>query len=137
MAAPNRPTLSYWLTFGSHDLERSRAFYSALGFETGDMPGGAGYTFKPDGRTMVCVFPSAAFAPMVAGEVVDSSRSQEVVQSVQVESREAIDALVEKALAAGGRAVGEVKAQPYGFAGGFTDPDGHVWAVLAFTPPGQ
>lgn len=130
-------TLSYWLTFGSRDLDRSRAFYAALGFETGDMPGGAGFLFKPDGRTMVCVFPRESFASMVDGEAVDPSKAQETIQSVQVGSREEIDALVAKAVSAGGRALDEVKPQPFGFAGGFADPDGHVWAVLAFAGQGS
>lgn len=121
----------FWNTLACSDLERTRAFYSALGFTVRDMPPGAGgLTVSPAEGALVCFFPRAVFASMVTGEVCDSARAQELVQSLQLESREQVDALCAKARAAGGTPRGEPSAKPYGYGGGFADPDGHLWAVL-------
>ena len=53
-----------------------------------------------------------------------------------VDSREAVDELVRKALAAGGAPSQE--AQDYGFmyTHSFQDPDGHLWEVFWMDPAG-
>lgn len=125
------PMISFWNTLASTDLARTRAFYAALGFTVRDMPPGAGgITVSPAPGALVCFFPKPMFAAMVAGEVCDSARSQELVQSLQVERRAAVDALVARAKDGGGKPIGEPGEKPFGYAGGFADPDGHVWAVL-------
>ena len=42
-----------------------------------------------------------------------------------------VDALVERARAAGAAIVGEPERQPWGYTGTFADPDGHLWMVTA------
>lgn len=124
------PIKSFWNTLATQDPQRSRSFYSALGFEVGDVPGGAGITVKPNESSFICFFGPEAFAATIPGEPCDASRAQEVIQSIAVDSREEVDALIGKVQAAGGQLVGEAKEQPFGYAGGFRDPDGHAWAVL-------
>jgi hypothetical protein len=46
-----------------------------------------------------------------------------------VPSREAVDEVMATAVAAGGGAVREAAASPYGYFGYFSDPDGHLWKV--------
>lgn len=122
---------SYWNTLATEDLQRARAFYSALGFAVRDMPAGAGgVTVQPNDASMVCVFAASAFAGMIPGEPCDPARSQEAIQSISTETRADVDELAAKAKQAGARILGEPKEQPYGYGFGFADPDGHAWAVL-------
>jgi uncharacterized protein len=125
----------FWNTLAVEDVERAREFYSALGFTIDDVPGGAGITVAPVEGSLVCLFSTQAFAGMIPGRACDTARSQEVIQSMSVDSREGVDALAAKAKAAGARMLGEPKEEPYGYGCGFADPDGHVWAVLWMLPP--
>ena len=56
-------------------------------------------------------------------------------RSVSADSRDAVDAQVEKATAAGGKA-DPTPTQDYGFMYGrsFEDPDGHIWEVMWMDP---
>ena len=124
---------TFWTTLAAQDLERTRAFYAALGFRVRDMPGRAGITVEPNAGGMACFFGPEAFRTMIAGEPCDAARAQEVVQSISVESREALEELAAKVEKAGGRLVGgAAKEMPWGRVFGFADPDGHVWSVLWF-----
>ncbi len=112
------------------DLDRATAFYEAIGFTIRPMPGGAGVVVCPDPNSMICLFTHAVFRGMVPGEVCDMQKAQEVIQSVSAEDREGVDALIAKAVSAGGHAIGKAREEPYGYVGGFADPDGHIWSVL-------
>lgn len=123
--------ITFWNTFATADLERARAFYSALGFAVNDMPPGAGgITVAPDESSLICLFPTRAFAGMIPGEICDTARSQEIVQSISTETREGVDEVAARVEKAGGRLLGKPEDKPYGYGFGFADPDGHVWAVL-------
>ncbi|UJR85618.1 VOC family protein [Sandaracinus amylolyticus] len=123
---------TFWNTLAVEDLERSRAFYAAIGFEVRDMPGGAPGISVHAAGGMVCLFRREAFASMIPGDVCDARRAQEIIQSIATESRGGVDELVARVEKAGGRVLGKPGAQPWGYSGGFADPDGHVWAVLSF-----
>jgi uncharacterized protein len=127
--------VTFWNTLAVRDLERARAFYSALGFTVFDMPGpAAGITVSPAPSALICLFTHEAFRAMIPGEVCDTSRSQEIIQSVSADSKDGVDELVAKAERAGGRVAEPPKDAPWGYGGGFVDPDGHVWSVLWLAP---
>ena len=48
-----------------------------------------------------------------------------------VPSREAVDEVMGKAVAAGGGVVKEAAATPWGYFGYFSDPDGYLWKVAS------
>lgn len=120
----------FWNTLAVDDVERARAFYSALGFEVRDAPGGPSCITVHVDDALICLFPRAMFAGMVPGGICDTSKTHEVIQSYGAGSRAEVDALVERAVAAGGRAVGEPVEQAWGYGRGFCDPDGHLWSLL-------
>lgn len=122
--------ITFWNTLAVRDLERARAFYAALGFLVEDLPVPDGIKVQPDASSLLCLFRPEAFGSMIPGAICDTARSQEIVQSLSVETRDAVDELVARARESGGRALGEPQEQPFGYAGGFADPDGHVWSVL-------
>jgi hypothetical protein len=71
------------------------------------------------------------FRQFTPKEIVDAKRASEVLICISAEGREGVDATVEKAGAAGGRADPGPK-QDHGFMYGrsFEDPDGHIWEVM-------
>lgn len=88
---------------------------------------------RPTESSLVCVFLPEAFRDMVPGRICDTGSSQEVVQSICVATLSDLEALRGKVERAGGRLLGDLKDQPWGKAFGFSDPDGHIGAVLWFS----
>src|SRR5262249_25572611 len=117
---------------------KSKAFYEALG-----------YTFKPEfsGDTGACVVISETIYVMLATHakfreftpkaICDTSNAVEVLINLSCESRQEVDDLVAKALAAGGTTYD--KAEDFGFmyTHSFVDPDGHGWGLFCMTAPPQ
>jgi predicted lactoylglutathione lyase len=122
---------SYWVTLATSDLERTRSFYDALGWRVRPGPPGVPcVTVHPHDGVTICFFGRDAFAPMVIGRARDPGEGREVVQSVALPQKSDIDALIARAEAAGAREIRRPAEAPFGYAGGFTDPDGHVFAAL-------
>nr|WP_223250372.1 glyoxalase [Lysobacter maris] len=77
------------------------------------------------------------FASFVTKPVADASASTGSLIALPVDSREAVDAIVARAVAAGGQAPREAVDHGFMYQHGFEDLDGHVWEVLhmAGEPP--
>ncbi|MNO02730.1 Glyoxalase-like domain protein [compost metagenome] len=54
--------------------------------------------------------------------------------SIDAESKEAVDALLQKVVEAGGIIYGEPQDQGWMYGAGFADLDGHRWNVLYMDP---
>lgn len=124
---------SFWNTLVTRDLERARAFYTALGFDVDDGPVPGCLKVQPTESVLVCLFTPEAFGGMIPGEICDTARAQEVVQSIAVSTKDEVYELSAKAREGGGREIGEPQEMPFGYVCGFADPDGHVWSVLWFS----
>jgi predicted lactoylglutathione lyase len=72
----------------------------------------------------------ARFRDFMPKTVCDTSKAVEVLLSLSCESREEVDGLVAKAIAAGGSTYD--KPEDYGFmyTHSFVDLDGHGWGLL-------
>jgi predicted lactoylglutathione lyase len=70
------------------------------------------------------------FAQFTPKRIADARETSEVLICISADSREGVDDITEKALAAGGREPRE--AQDYGFMYGrsFEDLDGHIWEPM-------
>lgn len=115
------------------DVERSKRFFMELGFELNEQ-------FSDENAACV-VFSDGACAMLLGedffrrfldGEIAYPSQGTQVLNALSAESREEVDQLIERALAAGGsehtpRDPVEME-QMYSRA--FKDPDGHVWEIL-------
>ncbi|GAA3405860.1 VOC family protein [Pseudarthrobacter polychromogenes] len=126
-----------FLNLPVQDLQRSVAFFTALGF-----------TFNPDftdenatcmvvnENAYVMLLVEAYFKTFTTKEVASTKGSAEAIIAYSVDSREAVDQAVQNALANGGSASQD--AQDYGFMynHSFQDPDGHLWEVLWMDPAG-
>jgi len=72
-----------------------------------------------------------AFAPK---GIADATKSTEVLVALSCESRGQVDALVAKAVAAGGSTYSKPKDYGFMYGHGFQDLDGHVWEVFHMDP---
>jgi len=63
-------------------------------------------------------------------DIADTSTSREVIVGLSTERREQVDDLADKALAAGGQAMGEPADQGFMYMRGFRDLDGHQWSFI-------
>ncbi|MFC0219949.1 VOC family protein [Pseudochelatococcus lubricantis] len=118
------------------DLARSTAFYEAVG-------GTLNPKFSDD--TAVCmVFSETIHAMLLTHEkwatftdraIPDAHKSAQVLICVSESSRDAVDATVDSAARAGGKADPNA-VQDYGFMYGrsYADPDGHIWEVMWMDP---
>ncbi len=113
------------------DLPAAKAFYEALGATNNP-------TFTDE--TAACMVLSEVihvmllthdkFAQFTPKRIADARETSEVLICISAESREAVDEITDKALAAGGREPRE--PQDYGFMYGrsLEDPDGHIWEPM-------
>ena len=114
------------------DLSKTTDFFSALGFEFDPQFTDENATrmiISEDTSAMLVVEPF--FQGFVAPrDIADTSRSQEVIVGLSAESREQVDDLTGKALAAGAESLGDADDQGFMYMRGFRDLDGHQWSFI-------
>jgi hypothetical protein len=114
------------------DLTRSAAFYEALGFKTDPRFSDETAAAVAISETInVMLLTHAKFAEFAPAPAADAQKVCAVLNCLSCVSREEVDALTDRAAAAGGR-TGWRAPQEYGFmyARGIQDPDGHVWELM-------
>lgn len=117
------------------DLAKSMAFFEALGF-----------SFNPQfsDETGACmVISDTIFAMLLSHEkfagfspkpIADTDKTTEVLIALSRDDREAVDAIVEAALAAGGSTFSEPQDHGFMYGRAFRDLDGHVWEAFWMDP---
>lgn len=117
------------------NIERTRAFYTALGYE-----------FNPQfsNDSALCMVVSDTIYVMLLAEpffqtftdkaIVDATKSTEVLVCLSCDSREAVNTLVAKAVAAGGRTPRPAQDHGFMYGHGYEDPDGHIWELIHMVP---
>lgn len=117
------------------DLDRSMAFFRALGFDFNAQftdATAACMVVSPD--IYVMLLTHAKFAEFSPKPIVDTSKALEALTCLSVDAREDVGRMVEAAIKAG---AGEpLPPRDYGFMiqRCFTDPDGHVWEIVWMDP---
>ncbi|WP_461163273.1 VOC family protein [Arthrobacter sp. R4-81] len=126
-----------YLNLPVKELNRSVEFFSALGF-----------SFNPDftdenatcmiinDNAFVMLLVEGFFKTFTSKSIADSTETTEAIMAFSVDSREAVDETVRKALAAGGSPSQEVKDYGFMYNHSFQDPDGHLWEVMWMDPAG-
>lgn len=118
------------------DLDKSKAFFNALG-----------YSFNPqftnesgacmiitEGSIYAMLLTEPFFATFIDKPIVQAKEAAEVLVCLSCDSREEVDDLVAKALAAGGRAPRAPQDHGFMYAHGFEDLDGHIWELVWMAP---
>jgi hypothetical protein len=127
------------------DLDRSVAFYKAIGAVQN-------LHFTDETATMM-VFSEAInvmllthdkFRQFTSKRIADAHESVQVLLALSCDSREGVDEITEKALAAGGLEARGKEDHGWMYGRSFEDPDGHTWepswmdveaALRATAPP--
>lgn len=121
-------------------LPESIAFFKALGFSQNPQ-------FTDD--TAACIVVSDAISVMLLTHarfrdftpkaICDTGKAVEVLLSLSCDSRDEVDTLVAKAVAAGGSTYDEPEDFGFMYTHSFVDLDGHGWGLLHMsdTPPVQ
>ena len=117
------------------DLKRSVDFFTELGF-----------TFNPNftDETATCMIVSDEafvmllvanrFADFTNKQICDTSTHTEALLSISCANRTEVDALVNRAIAAGGKHAMEPQDHGFMYGWSFYDPDGHHWEVFWMDP---
>ena len=114
------------------DLPRATAFYQALGFKKNtDFSNDEASAMVWD-ETLSVMLLTHDFAKNFLGnkKVSDAHATTEVLNALELDSREAVDTFFEKAVSAGGKKT--IEAYDHGFMYGrdFEDLDGHIWEAF-------
>jgi predicted lactoylglutathione lyase len=117
------------------DLPRSKAFFESLGlhFEpkfTNDQ----GACLVVGDNIFAMLLAHDFFKTFTAKPIADATRSTEVLVCLSCESRAEVDALVQKARAAGGSAPRAPQDHGFMYGHGFEDLDGHIWELVYMDP---
>lgn len=119
----------FWINLPVKDINRSVEFFSKLGFNLEQ--NGNDQAQLMIGSANVMLFPEATFKNFTKHEINDTKQSTQVLFSIDAESREEVDELAEKAVAAGGTLFGEpAEHQGWVYGCGIADLDGHRWNVV-------
>jgi predicted lactoylglutathione lyase len=118
------------------DLDKSKAFFNALG-----------YSFNPqftnesgacmviaEGSIYAMLLTEPFFRTFIDKPIVQAKEATEVLVCLSCESRDEVDDLVAKAVAAGGHTPRPRRTTVSCTAHAFEDLDGHIWELVWMAP---
>jgi predicted lactoylglutathione lyase len=117
------------------DLPRARTFFNTLGFEFNAQfsdDNAASMVLGPDNYVMLLT--ESYFETFTSKKPCDTSTSTEALICISADSRADVDALVNKALAAGGSKAKDPQDHGFMYGWSFYDLDGHHWEVMWMDP---
>jgi predicted lactoylglutathione lyase len=126
-------TKEMWINLPVKDINRSRAFFTALGFSFNEQHSNAELASLVigDKHLAVNLFKDSTFEKFTKNKIADASQATEVLFSIGAESREEVDEILRKAVSAGGKVFSESQEKDGWMYGcGFADLDGHRWNAL-------
>jgi len=117
------------------NLEKTKIFFSKLG-----------YSFNPqftDENAACMIISDDIYAMLIAErfftnftkkEIADATKTTETIICLSADSKEDVDDMVRKAVAAGGTTPNNKQDHGFMYGWGFQDPDGHLWEVMWMDP---
>jgi len=122
-----------WLNLPVKNIKKSKTFFSKIGFTFNEAHDTESSTCMLVGESnfVVMLFEETQFANCIQHKVSDTSKSSEVLISIDAQSKEEVDEFAIKVLEAGGNLFAK-PAENLGwmYGCGFADLDGHRWNVL-------
>jgi len=118
------------------NLDKTKQFFSSLG-----------YTFNQqftDEKGACLVISENIYAMLITepffktfipnNEIPDTSKTKEVLVALSTDSRQQVDDMANKAVAAGGKNFRDAEDHGFMYSRSFEDLDGHVWEVFWMDP---
>lgn len=112
------------------DLNKSVEFFTKLGFSFNPLFTDENATCMIVGEdSYVMLLVEKFFKTFTSKEIADTTKSIEVITSLNVDSRAKVDEMVDKAMRAGAGTAREPEEYPYMYGRSFHDLDGHLWEI--------
>lgn len=118
------------------NLDQSKAFFSALGFSFNPRFSNQDAAFMNivDGTIQAMLTTETFFKSLIDKPLAQAKEANEMVICLSCESREEVDSLIAKAVAAGGRTPHPPEDHGFMYDQGFEDLDGHLWNLVWVAP---
>ncbi|MCX5086592.1 VOC family protein [Streptomyces sp. NPDC056121] len=118
-----------------NDLDASKKFFTELGYSINpQFSDETCASVVVSEHIVVMLLTKEKYAGFTKKTIVDSTKNTEVLLCLSAESREKVDELVDKAIAAGGTETGEKQDHGFMYGRAFDDPDGHTWEIMWMDP---
>ena len=113
------------------DLEASKAFFGALGFEfNADYSDADAACMVVAENIFVMLLVEKRFKDFINDEIADASSTTETITCLSVDNKDEIDETIARAIAVGGKPWKPAMNEGPMHGGSFQDLDGHVWELL-------
>jgi predicted lactoylglutathione lyase len=118
------------------DLAKSKAFFSAIGFSFSSRDCGENAAFMNivDDSIQAMLTTETFFESLIGKSVANTKEANEIVICLSCDSREEVDSLIAKAVAAGGSTPHPPEDHGFMYDQGFQDLDGHLWNLVWSAP---
>lgn len=129
-------TQTLFINLPVESVERSKAFYTGLGFGTNEQFSNdeAACIVVAD-NILVMLLAKPFFAGFTDKKIADARETTEVLNCLACDSRARVDQLVALAGTHGGRPHRDAKDHGFMYGHGFEDPDGHIWELMHMAAP--
>lgn len=122
-----------YLNLAVKDLKKSMNFFSKVGFKFNPK-------FTDDNATCmiigdniyVMLLVEKFFKTFIKKKISNAKDNTEAIIGIGVESRKEVDEMVNKAVKAGGKLLGDAKDHGFMYTRSFEDLDGHIWEIFYF-----
>ncbi|MEC0372121.1 VOC family protein [Paenibacillus chibensis] len=117
------------------DLNRTKEFFSSIGFEFNpQFSDEKAACLVINDNTFVQLLTESYFQTFISKPVADVASAAAGIIALSADSREQVDELADKALAAGGKQSKEPADHGFMYVRSFEDLDGHLWEIAFFDP---
>jgi predicted lactoylglutathione lyase len=118
------------------DLDKSKAFFTALGFTfNARFSGETAALMHIVGDTIEAMLTTEPFfQSLIDKPMAQAKHANELVICLSCDSREEVDTLIARAVAAGGRTPHPPEDHGFMYDQGFEDIDGHLWNLVWVAP---
>lgn len=124
-----------FVNLATDDADASKKFFTQLGYTINPQFSNDECACVVISDTIIAMLLSKQrYADFTKKEIADPTKTSEVLICLSAESREKVDELVNKAVAAGGTANADVQDHGYMYGRSFDDLDGHSWEVVWMDP---
>lgn len=117
------------------DLNQTKDFFSSIGFEFNpQFSDEKAACLVINDNTFVQLLTKSYFQTFISKPVADVASAAAGIIALSADSREQVDELADKALAAGGKQSKEPADHGFMYVRSFEDLDGHLWEIAFFDP---
>lgn len=118
------------------DLENTMDFFKQVGFEFNmQFTDENATSMIINDNTFAMLLVEPYFQSFTNKELVDATKSTEMLIALSVDNRAQVDEIVNKALAAGGTPSNDPKDYGFMYSWSFQDINGHIWEVFYMEDP--